>query len=80
MVATDDRPLQQAPYGLYGVGADVAFRHVFLVAVLDRLVLGVLIRDATASRPLVGMDGLGVARGVLSDATVQGFAVGSLTT
>jgi hypothetical protein len=74
MVATHDGAFQEAPHVLYGVLVNVS-GDVFLVAELDSLVLGVLIRDAPVGRPLVGVIGFGVASGVLADEAVQGFPI-----
>src|SRR5829696_4743863 len=49
----------------------------FLVAVLDRFVLGVLIRHPFVSGPLVSVDSFCISGGVLSNEAVQGFPVGS---
>src|SRR5215203_4792560 len=76
MVATNDGPLQQAPDVLKRVRVNVA-PNVFPLAVLDRFVLGVLIRDARVGFPFVGVDSLDIPRDVLTYEAVQGFPISS---
>src|SRR5919112_2503368 len=77
MVATYDAPLKKRPHVLNAVCVNVAFRYIFLVAMLNRLVFGVLVRNPTIGRPLVSVDRFGVTSGVPSNEAVQGFPVGS---
>ena len=58
MKRTDDRPLQETPDVLYGVGVDVA-TGVLADGMVDCLVTGVLVSDAPVGSPVVGVDGFG---------------------
>ena len=44
---------------------------VFLFRVVDRFVLGVLVRDAPVGIPFVGVDGFNVSGDILTDEAVQ---------
>ena len=54
----DERPLKQAPHILDAVGVDIA-AYPFVVAVVDRLVPGIVVRDADVGAEGIGVDGLG---------------------
>src|ERR671921_194009 len=77
MVAAHDAPLEQRPHVLDAICVNVTLRYVLLIAMLDCLVFGVLVCDPTIGGPLVGVDGFGVASGVLTNEAVLGFPVGS---
>jgi len=54
---------------------DVAFRDVFLVAVLAPLVLRVLVCHAKVSGPFIRIDGPGIASRALTDEAVQDLPI-----
>ena len=58
VVRTDDATLEQAPRAFDGLRVNLA-AHPFLVTVIDALVPGVGVSDATIGGPLVGVDVLG---------------------
>ena len=67
MKRADDRPFQETPDVLYGVGVDVPTR-ILTDGVIDRLVDGIFVSDAPIGSPVVGMDGFGfVGNGFISE-------------
>lgn len=67
MKRTDNRPLQETPDVLYGVGVDVP-TGVFADVVVDRLVERIFVSDALVGPPIVGVDGFGfIGNGFFSE-------------
>ena len=73
MKRTDNRPLQETPDILYGVGVDVP-TGVLTDGVVDCLVDGIFVADAPVWSPVVCVDGFGIiVNGFISE-TVESLA------
>ena len=69
VVRPHDRPLEEAPDALCGVGVNVGMDPFFLT-VVDGAVLGVVVADSQIRLPLIGVDLLGFVMDILHDDSV----------
>src|SRR5919106_4742321 len=73
MKCANNRPLQETPDALYGVGVNVS-PDKFILGVVDRLMPGVMVTNASIDGPFISKDGYSVGSDVLQGDFVESLS------